>query len=212
MRLLALAVALLMSAQVLAAGPAIVVRGLFKNAVLLEVDGEQRFIKVGDTDGHGITLLSADSKQAIVEIDGQREVLTLNARVGGRYSAPVAHSVTLHRNLRKEYRAAVQINGRSMEAIVDTGANLVALSGRHAEALGLDYKAGRPTVVATASGHVKGFLLSLDKLAMAGIIRHHVPAVVVEGSFPKDVLLGMSFLEQLNMREEENILTLSPRY
>lgn len=210
---LALLIVLLGGAGAVWASPGeVVVRGLFKNAALLEIDGRSRLMKVGDVDDSGLRLVAASSRSAVVEIDGLRQTLGLNRRVGGQYRAPAQQSVSLHRNLRREYRSVVRINGHRVDALVDTGANLVSMSARQADQLGIKYRNGTPTRVSTASGVTQGYRISLDRVELAGIIRHHVEAVVIEGDFPRDLLLGMSFLEHLNMREQDNILTLQPRY
>lgn len=202
----------LLALPLLAAPGSVMVQGLFKDAALLEIDGQSRLMKVGQRDPSGVVLLAASSRAATVEIDGRRMQLQLNRRVGGQYRAPARQSLSLHRNLRREYRTAVSINGRVVDAIVDTGATLVSLSGRQAAELGIAYRQGRETRVNTASGQARGYLVMLDKVDLAGMTRHLVPAVVVEGDYPQELLLGMSFLEHMNMREEENILTLTPRY
>ena len=197
----------------LLAGPdSVMVQGLFKDAALLEINGQSRLMKVGQRDASGLTLIAADSRSATVEVDGRRMQLQLNRRVGGLYRTPARQSLSLQRNLRREYRAAVSINGQRVEAIIDTGATLVSLSGRQAAALGIVYQQGRETRVNTASGQARGYLVMLDRVDLAGMTRHLVPAVVVEGDYPRELLLGMSFLEHMNLREEENILTLTPRY
>lgn len=200
-------------AMPLLAGPeSLVVRGLFKDAALLDINGQARLLKVGQRDPSGVLLVAADSRGATVEIDGRRVALQLNRQIGASYQAPARQSLSLHRNTRREYRASVSINGHSVGAIVDTGANLVSLSSRQAAELGIAYQQGRTTLVNTASGQARGYLVTLDKVDLAGMTRHHVPAVIVQGDYPRDLLLGMSFLEHMNLREEENILTLTPRY
>ena len=203
---------LLLNDAVLAAPERVLVRGLFKGAALLEIDGQQRLLKTGQIDTSGVKLIKADSKQAVIEIAGKRQSLSLNSLVGGSYQTVNKASVSLHRNLRSEYRTSIRLNGRRVEAIVDTGANLIAMSARQADSLGIAYEQGTPTRVATASGEVDGHRILLDRVDLAGIVRHHVLAVVVSGNYPQEVLLGMSFLEHLNMQEQDNILTLSPRF
>lgn len=53
------------------------------------------------------------------------------------------------------YSAAGQINGSPVEFLIDTGATTVALSGEHAQRLGINYLAGKPTLVSTASGGLR---------------------------------------------------------
>jgi aspartyl protease family protein len=196
----------------LAAPGSVVVRGLFDKAVLLEIDGQQRFLRVGERDVSGMRLIYADPLEALVEIDGVRKVLKLNNQVGARYQAPVSRVVVLRKNTFKEYRSRVTVNGKIIEAVLDTGANTVAMSSQDAERLGIRYALGEPTQVATASGVSHGWSITLDSIEIGEISAYHVAAVVIEGNYPHVMLLGMSFLEHVDMQEKNNILTLSPRH
>ncbi|RKZ34041.1 MAG: TIGR02281 family clan AA aspartic protease, partial [Gammaproteobacteria bacterium] len=47
------------------------VQALFKDMAVLVVDGKRRTLRSGQTSPEGIKLISADSKQAVLEIDGK---------------------------------------------------------------------------------------------------------------------------------------------
>ncbi|WP_374963102.1 TIGR02281 family clan AA aspartic protease [Spongiibacter tropicus] len=188
---------------------ALVVRGLFKGAVLLDIDGEQKLLREGATHPRGATVISADSRSAVVRYQGETRRLTLNKRIGTHYAEAETQEVVLQRNSKREYRTRLEVNGRSAEAVVDTGATSVAMSSLHARQLGIRYDDAPVVSVATASGMSRGFAVTLPKLAVGSIERHHVAAVVVEGDYPHVILLGMSFLEHVDMQEKGNILTLT---
>ena len=47
---------------------------------------------------------------------------------------------------------------------------------------------------------------------MGGITAHNVQAAVIEGDYPIDVLLGMSYLRHVRMRENAGVLLLERKY
>ena len=54
-----------------------------------------------------------------------------------------------------------QINGRSAEMVVDTGATSVAMSTVYAERLGVEFKTGQPVQMSTANGVIPGWRVKL---------------------------------------------------
>ena len=193
------------------AGADVQVKALFKGSAYLEVDGQQKLLKEGQSFG-GVTLLSSNTERAIVEFNGERQELTLSSRISANYRQNEAKEVTLRRNNQLKYLTTVQVNGRQITALLDTGANLMAMSASHARQLGVNYQRGQRTMVSTASGKAPAYRLNLNSVAVGGIVAHHVPAVVIEGDYPEQVLLGMSYLEHVDMQEKDNILTLRARY
>ncbi|CAA0079690.1 Uncharacterised protein [Zhongshania aliphaticivorans] len=190
----------------------LVVRGLFEKAALLEIDGRRQLLRAGQRGASGILLVSATPRAAVIEIDGERKTLTLNKFIGGAYKAPLLTTVSLHKNNQKEYRARVAINGRNAEAVVDTGATTVAMSSKDAEQLGISYRNGKVTSVATAGGVKQAYSIVLERVALGDIQTRQISAVVIEGDYPHVILLGMSFLEHIDLQERDNVLVLSPRY
>lgn len=210
-RISSIAALLLMVATLPATAAEVVVRGLFDGAALLDVAGEQKLVRVGEHHPSGVKLLSANSHRAVVEIKGQRHQLSLNKGIGAIYREADKKEVVLQRNANREYRTRIYINGRGIDAVVDTGATSMALSSAHARHLGISYQGGAEIAVATASGVSQGYAVQLNKVSVGSIERHHVEAIVIEGSFPHVVLLGMTFLEHVDLSESGNILTMSTR-
>ena len=110
------------------------------------------------------------------------------------------------RNL--QYLTTLSINGRSAQGLVDTGANVVAMSARQADALGVDYKGAITRELTTASGTVRAYSVRLDVVDVGGIMVRNVAASVLEGSHPQQILIGMSFLEHVEMSEKAGVLLL----
>ncbi|WP_255558348.1 retropepsin-like aspartic protease family protein [Zhongshania aquimaris] len=211
-RTISVVLAVLASALAVAAPAQIVVRGLFQQAALLEIDGRQQLLRAGQRDSSGILLVSATPREAVVDIEGRRKTLTLSKHIGAKYSEPSSSSVSLLKNSNKEYRTRVSINGQSADALVDTGATSVAMSSSQADQLGIFYRDGVPTSVATAGGIKPAFGIMLSRVEVGDIKTQQVAAVIIEGDYPHIILLGMSFLEHIDLQERDNILVLTPRY
>ena len=64
----------------------------------------------------------------------------------------------------------------------------------------------------TANGKATGFLVKLDTVSVGSVTLHGVEAVVIEGDGLTSPLLGMSFLNRMNMKREGDIMTLTRRY
>jgi aspartyl protease family protein len=187
----------------------VLVLGLFKDKVLLRVGSKQHLLRVGETSPEGLKLLAADSQGAVVEYRGQRQRHGLSEQVGTRFARPAAAELVLWPNHRGMYSTSGSINGLPVEFLVDTGADVVALSQVEAEHLGLDLHTGhQPVRVRTASGQALGYPVRLSEVKAGAIVVNDVEAVVVEGSEPAQVLLGMSFLRRLQLDHDGSRLIL----
>ena len=96
-----------------------------------------------------------------------------------------------------------------MRFVVDTGATFITLPSHEANRLGLDYQKGQKTVMETANGNVLAYRLKLDSVRVGNIAEQSVDAVVLEGDGLSKALLGMSFLNRVDMRREGANLTLT---
>jgi aspartyl protease family protein len=191
---------------------AIEAQALMNDAALLRIGNQQRMLHNGQRSPEGVLLISADTKHAIIEIDGQRKELKLSQRISGNFATADTSEVRIDRNDRAQYLTTASINGRLTTVIVDTGANSVAMSGRQAASLGINYHRGTPAHVSTASGVAVAYSIQLDSVAVGGVSVPYVPAVVIEGDFPQVILLGMSFLQRVGMREENGALFLKQKF
>ena len=191
------------------AAPNIEVEALMPpNTAVLKIDGQRKMLKVGET-FNGITLIAAYSRTATLEVDGQQMVVGISRRIGANYQEPKERVVTIKRNNQLQYHTTASINGRSMPVLVDTGANLVAMSEVHAKSLNIPFETGARGKVETASGLVDAWVITLRSVSVGGIKVEGVQATVVQGSFPNTILLGMSYLQHVEMKESSGILSLS---
>ena len=111
-----------------------------------------------------------------------------------------------------QYRIRGAINNRYVDFLIDTGASVVALSSAAAESLGIDYASGQRGAVQTAQGNAESYFLTLDRITVAGLTAHNVQAAVINGHYPVDILLGMSFLRQVSMSENAGVMKLVQKY
>jgi aspartyl protease family protein len=200
----------LLSAPAISAAD-MVVQGLFKGAVLLKSGTEQKLVKVGQS-WQGITVIEADAKAAVVEINGERQTVTVSRHIASSYTQAPEKRVRLRKNENLQYITNAQINGRATQVLVDTGANIVALSSNTARQLGIDYSKGTPTQVQTASGIATAYSIVLNEVSVGEITVNHVQASVVEGLYPEIVLLGMTYLQHVEMQEKDGVLMLIGKF
>ena len=191
-----------------AGSPSIEVEALFTNAAVLQIGGERKMLKVGQS-FRGVTLVAAHSGTATVEVDGRQVELGISQRIGANYQQPEATVVTIQRDARLQYQTTARINGRGVQVLVDTGANVVAMNSAHASTLGVDFSAGTPSRVETASGLVNAWIVTLGSIDVGGIRVDNVRASVVEGDFPATILLGMTYLQHVEIKENNGVLSLS---
>jgi aspartyl protease family protein len=122
-------------------------------------------------------------------------------------SMPVAGGeVTLLRNRSGHYVADGTINGTGVTFMLDTGATQVALPMRSARALGLAL--GEAVQLRTANGDTVGYRTRLDSVRLGPIELRGVAAVATDGMDGDVVLLGMSFLKQVEFAQRGDRLTL----
>ncbi|MFL0801236.1 MAG: TIGR02281 family clan AA aspartic protease [Agarilytica sp.] len=191
----------------------IVVRGLLKNMVVLEVNGTQRIIKAGKTSPEGITLISSNTKEAVVDIDGKQQTLTLSRQIGGvQYTAPEKEQIRIARGVGGHYFTPGRINSQKVNFLVDTGATNVAMSSLVANKLRLDYKSGMPVSISTANGVIRGYRIVLQSVSVGTVKISNVEATVTESAFPSEILLGNSYLARVEMNVDDGVLVLQAKF
>lgn len=185
---------------------------LFPQRALLEIDGTERLLKVGETSPEGVQLVAADSRHAEISIQGRSARLELSQHIAATFTAAEVAEVRVPRDSRGHYFVGGAINGHPVEFMVDTGATAIALNSAAAERLGIDWEKGGAGMTSTAGGVVPTRQLTLAKVSVGGITLHQVAAVVVIGAHPPHVLLGNSFLTKVEMAEDAGTLVLRRKY
>jgi len=96
------------------------------------------------------------------------------------------------------YRMPVQLEGREIKMLVDTGASFVSLTKEDADRLGIRPSAGDYKLqMNTANGVATAAPVWLPNVRIGSIEVHDVPAIVMSAGASSDSLLGMSFLQRL---------------
>jgi aspartyl protease family protein len=96
------------------------------------------------------------------------------------------------------FSIGAQVNGARIAMALDTGATSVVLTQEAAKAAGLPLEVLAYTVsVDTANGRARAAPVTLDRLAVGGIIERSVPALIAPPGQLRTSLLGMSFLNRL---------------
>ncbi len=193
-----------------AAAPVEVV-ALFKDRAVIRTSEGRVMLKVGNTSKFGVSLISADPHVAKVRYKGEVYELGLSTRVSGGFEEPETQSVRMNEDALGQYRMRGSIDGTFVNFLVDTGASVVAMSERHARMVNLDYRRAQKGTVQTAQGVARAYFLRLSEVTLGSITVNGVQATVIEGGYPTDVLLGMSFLNKLNMQNNDGVLVLSAR-
>lgn len=101
-----------------------------------------------------------------------------------------------------DFAVAAHINGARVPMVLDTGASSVVLTQEAARAAGLPIEVLNYTVnVDTANGRTRAAPVTLDRLAVGGLLERSVPALVAQPGQLKNNLLGMTFLNRLDSWE-----------
>jgi aspartyl protease family protein len=102
------------------------------------------------------------------------------------------------------FHADVDIDGRHVPMLVDTGASYIALSARDADFLGVTPRASDFTLtMATANGLAKAAHVRLHAVHIDTLTLYDVDAIVAQPGAMNGSLLGMSFLRRLTRFEAE---------
>jgi aspartyl protease family protein len=111
-------------------------------------------------------------------------------------------SVEVARAANGDFGVTAQINGATITMILDTGASSVVLTREDAKAAGLPLEVLAYTApIETANGRARAAPVTLDRLAIGGLVEHSVAALVAQPGQLKTSLLGMSFLNRLQSWE-----------
>ena len=209
---------ILLTTQLLLSGPAfaiaqIEVQALFGGKAIVMIDGQRRMLSIGDTSPEGVKLVNADSKHAVLEVDGTTKSYRPGGAISLSYAKPEMREEKIFADDRGMFNSIGTINGRTVRFLVDTGATTVAMNKTQARNLGIDYRMkGERIVVSTASDHVKGYRVRLNSVSLGKIKLKNVDAMVIDGNHPGPILLGMSFLGKLKVEKSGGVMKIRQRH
>ncbi|MBN8757845.1 MULTISPECIES: retropepsin-like aspartic protease family protein [Variovorax] len=214
MKALVVAAQLLAAAAVAHAAGSVTLTGTIGSRAILIVNGAPpKTVAVGET-FQGVKLLSLQSEQAVVELEGKRVNLRMDTPVsigGGGGSGGSGNRIVLPADSRGHFMTQGTINGRAVTFMLDTGATNVAMSAADAQRIGLDYSKGQPVQIGTANGVAQGYRLRLQSVRVGDVEVYDIDAVVSQQSMPF-VLLGNSFINRFSMRRDADQMVLEKRY
>jgi aspartyl protease family protein len=195
------------------AATSVTVVGLFPGKAVVVINGQApRTLSVGEKTSDGVTLVATTSDTATMEIDGKRHKLD----VGQHYAAPASASkgqgVTLGANSQGHFITLGQINGRTVQFLVDTGATSVSIPASVAESAGIDYRKGQRGFTQTANGVAAAYKIVFDSVTVGDVTLYQVDGIVMEGKGMDVALLGMSFLNRMEMKRDGAQMTLVKRF
>ena len=185
--------------------------GLIGSKAIVVIDGAPpRTLAPGQKTSEGVQLLSTEKQSASFLIDGKTRLL----RMGQAHAAPATpkSSITLSADSRGHFVTTGLINGGSVRFLVDTGATFVSLPAAEARRLGIDYLKGERARVQTANGVATAYRIRLDSVTIGDVALNGIDAVVSENSGMEMTLLGMSFLNRMEMKRDGPSMTLTKRY
>jgi aspartyl protease family protein len=101
-----------------------------------------------------------------------------------------------------DFAVNAQINGAAVAMVLDSGASSVVLTREDAKAAGLPLEILAYTAnIDTANGRTRAAPVTLDRVAIGGLVERSVEALVAQPGQLKVSLLGMSFLNRLQSWE-----------
>jgi len=189
----------------------VAVVGLFTNKAVVQINGgAPRTLSVSQKTAEGVTLLAVERDGAVFDIGGRRQTL----KMGQSHSTSTASSrasVTLAANPQGHFITDGQINGAAVRFVVDTGATLIAMSSADASRIGIKYRDAPTGTVNTANGMATAWRVRLDTVRVGDISLTGIDALVMENQ-NMPVLLGMSFLNRMEMRRDGQSMVLTKRF
>jgi aspartyl protease family protein len=163
-----------------------------------------RRLRTGESSPEGVRVIEIRRDSALLEVDGRRWQMQLGASTSS--------SVVLQADARGHFMVSVLINGVATRAIVDTGASSVALNMSEAARMGINLGLAQRGIVRTAGGPRSVLQVRLATVQVGDILLRDVEATLSEANELPIALLGMSFLNQVEMQRAGRTLTLTRRH
>ena len=179
-------------------------------ALLIINGGSPRAVPLGST-VDGVKVLAIQNNQVIIEMSGRKRPLRVGQHAVGTPASGGAEQMVLNADARGHFFTTGTINGVSLRFLVDTGASMISLGASDARRMGLDFNRGQKGMSQTANGQVVVSKVQLDNVRIGGVTLHQVDALIHQSDMPV-ALLGMSFLNRMEMQRDGNTMTLKKRF
>lgn len=190
----------------------ILVVGLIRDHAVVQINGNQHVLKTGQSSPEGVMLIQANSESAVLHFNGVSQQYPLGSQFGGVMPPPAALPSISIWPTNGMYLTNGSVNGYQVNFLVDTGASAIALNAATAERLGINFRQAPQVGVSTASGREMAYDIMLSEVQLGAITLNNIRALVIDGPEPARALLGMSFLNQLDMQRTGDRLELIKKF
>jgi aspartyl protease family protein len=187
------------------------IAGIFPGKALLTINGgPPRIVAVGAA-ADGVKVVSILGDTVTLEFDGGTRVMRVGQNVAAQRSTSTRQTAILTADARGHFMTTGYINGVSVRFMVDTGASMIGIGASDAHRLALNTINGERGMASTANGTAYVTRIKLDSVRVGDITVNGVDALVHETNIPF-VLLGMSFLNRMEMVRDGGTMTLKKRF
>lgn len=170
---------------------------------LININGSLVELMPGQSFRNIVKLLTANEEAVVLEISGKRYQYKKNSIRGTILTEEVRLTPAPNGN----YMVNGRMNGKNVTFIVDTGASYIAMNKNLARALKINL-GNQKVYVHTASGTETSYLVMIDTVSIGDIKMFNIPAVISNHDYPREPLLGMSFLKHVDMSQENGQMVL----
>ena len=185
--------------------------GVLGSKALLMIDGgEPQAVAVGQSLA-GVKVISVQGEQAVVETGGKKRPLRVGQHAIGAAPADGSGTIVMTADNQGHFYATGSVNGAAVRFLVDTGATMVSLGANDARRIGLDFNRGQKGMTQTANGQTMVSKVKLDTVRIGDVTLHNVDALIHQTEMPM-ALLGMSFLNRMEMQRDGSTMTLRKRF
>lgn len=187
----------------------IAVMGVIGDKIIMRVDGSIRTLSMHETSPEGIRLLSIDSehRQVLLDVNGKKKRYILGAGTESSRGSTIIKPDKIGM-----YRVDGRINNNKVSFIVDTGATFVTINQAVADKLNIDKSEAKLRGQAeTGNGMIPIYVVGRNKVEVGGLVLKNIDIAVHEGKYPKQALLGMSFLKKVKIEHVSGSLRLKKR-
>jgi len=185
--------------------------GVLGSRALLVVNGDEpQAVAVGQSLA-GVKVVSVQSGQVVVEIGGKKRPLRIGQYAVGSAEADGGGKIVMTADNQGHFYTTGTVNGVSVRFLVDTGATMISLGISDARRIGLDFERGQKGLTQTANGQGVVSKVQLNTVRIGDVTLHNVDALIHQTEMPM-ALLGMSFLNRMEMQRDGSTMTLKKRF
>lgn len=179
-------------------------------AMLMINGGEPESVAIGQS-LEGVKVVSIQGDQVVIDIAGKKRPLRVGQHAIGASLGGGSGKIVMTADAQGHFVTSGSINGASVRFLVDTGATMISLGASDARRMGLDFNRGLKGMSQTANGQAPVSKIQLDTVRIGDVTLHNVDALIHQSEMPV-ALLGMSFLNRMEMQRDGNTMTLKKRF